>query len=96
MTLSAVTANRLDDGVVVYLTEAAGWSENLNDAARAEKGPAADELLAKGGADFLAVVGPYLIDVVSAENGLQLVNMRETIRAAGPSVRTDLGKQAGN
>jgi hypothetical protein len=40
------------------------------------------------------VVAPYLIDVV-IENGLpRAESKREAIRAAGPTVRLDLGKQA--
>lgn len=94
MTQHALTANRLEDGVVVYRTPAGNWSEDFVDAVRAESGTATDKLLAEGEADFLAVVGPYLIEVVGETADLKLTNMRETIRAAGPSVRTDLGKQA--
>jgi hypothetical protein len=41
------------------------------------------------------VVGPYLFDV-RLEDGLAVpVKVREAIRAAGPTIRPDLGKQAG-
>ena len=96
MTLHALTANRLADGVVVYLTDKGDWSEDLVDATQADAGPAADALLTKGEADQLAVVGPYLIEIIDGDSGLGLANVRERIRAAGPSVRTDHGKQAGN
>ena len=40
------------------------------------------------------VVGPYLMDV-AAENGVpRPISNREVIRARGPTVRLDLGKQA--
>ena len=95
MTEQAVTANRLGNGVVVYLTAQGAWSERLEDAARAD-GAAAEAMLAEAEAQPLAVVGPYLIDLAEGENGLELASVRERIRAAGPSVRLDHGKQAGN
>ncbi|MCZ6603977.1 MAG: DUF2849 domain-containing protein [Alphaproteobacteria bacterium] len=96
MTVQAVTANRLGDGSVVYLAPDGSWSEALDGAARAADEEAAKALLAKAVAEPLVVVEPYLIDVTETGQGLELVNVRETIRAAGPSVRRDLGKQAGN
>jgi hypothetical protein len=40
-------------------------------------------------------VAPYLFDVREAAGRTVPVKVREAIRAAGPTVRTDLGKQAG-
>ena len=40
------------------------------------------------------VVHPYLFDVTVAAGSIRPVKMREVIRAAGPTVRRDLGKQA--
>jgi hypothetical protein len=96
MALHAVTANRLNDGVVVYFASGGSWSEHLEDAAKAETGADADGLLSKAEADQLLVVGPYLIEIVGGDGDFGLANVRERIRAAGPTVRTDLGKQAGN
>ena len=42
----AVTANRLRDGLVVFLTADGGWSEGVGDAARADDDDAAATLLA--------------------------------------------------
>ncbi len=99
MTLHAVTANRLTDGQVVYLTPARNWSEKLHASQLAEAGDAADALLqaAQAAVEARLVVEPYLIPVDSdATDGqaLRAVGRRETIRAAGPSVRLDLGHQA--
>lgn len=99
MTLHAVTANRLNDGQVVYLTPARSWSEKLQASQLAEAGEDADALLraAQASVDARLVVEPYLIPVDSdATNGQapRAVGRRETIRAAGPSVRLDLGHQA--
>ena len=40
------------------------------------------------------VVHAYLFDVAGQGDALKPVKMREIIRAAGPTVRLDLGKQA--
>jgi hypothetical protein len=41
-----------------------------------------------------AVVNPYLFDVKVEGTTIYPVKEREIVRAAGPSVRTDTGKQA--
>jgi hypothetical protein len=93
----AVTANRLTDGVVVYLTADDSWSESLQDAEVAEGKEAADALLARGQAFFEPknyVLDVYLFEVEKTDQGIRAVSVRETIRQAGPTVRRDLGKQA--
>ena len=96
MAHKVVTANRLRDGEVVYLTAAGEWSERLDDA-----GPAATP---EREAAFLAVaeravaarfvIDPYAMPVDAAEGAIRPLSQREIIRAKGPSVRLDLGKQA--
>ena len=87
-----LTANRLKDGGVVYW-KAGGWAERLMDgdvfaeAADAEAALAAAQLFVAGN----IVVNPYLFEVRADRHP---VKEREIIRAAGPSVRDDLGKQA--
>ena len=90
-----VTANRLDDGLVVYLN-GAGWSERIDDAQVAGDDAAAERLLARaeGPGQAVRVVDPYLIEVTRAGGVPQPVRHREAIRARGPTVRPDLGKQA--
>jgi hypothetical protein len=90
-----VTANRLSDGLVVYLN-GAGWSERIEDARVAGDDAAADGLLARaeGPGQEVRVIGPYLIEVTRAASGARPVSHREAIRARGPTVRPDLGKQA--
>ncbi len=97
MPFRALTANRLDDGRVVYLTPLGGWSERLNEAALAADEAGAEALLARGRAQAAAarVVEPYLIEVVESDGLVAPLRYREAIRARGPSVRLDLGKQAG-
>ena len=90
-----VTANRLDDGLVVYLN-GTGWSGRIDDArvARSEEDAAALLAQAQGPEQAVRVVDPYLIEVTRAGAVPWPVRHRETIRARGPTVRPDLGKQA--
>lgn len=92
----AVTANRLADGIVVYLTKSGEWSESLQDAAVADGKEAAEALLAKAAPTVANnfVVEPYLFEVLKEASGIRAASVRETIRQAGPTVRLDLGKQA--
>ncbi len=89
-----VTANRLDDGLVVYLN-GAGWSERIEDA-RIAGDEASARLLAEaeGPEQAIRVVAPYLIEVAREGGVPRPVSHREAIRARGPTVRTDLGRQA--
>ncbi len=90
-----VTANRLDDGLVVYLN-GAGWSERIEDARIAGDDAAADGLLAQaeGPGQEIRVIDPYLIEVARGDAAPRPLSYREAIRAQGPTVRPDLGKQA--
>ncbi len=93
----AVTANRLDDGEVVYLDAAGNWAESLESSKFVTEKDEAASLLAQGEKSVAdrVVLDPYLFDV-TIENGVATpVKKREYIRANGPTVRLDLGKQAG-
>ena len=83
-----VTANRLRDGAVVYLTPNGGWSSAISDAAVARDAAAAERLTAAGNqaAADQVVVGPYLIAVAVKDNRVAPLGTRERIRALGPSV----------
>ncbi|RCK45386.1 DUF2849 domain-containing protein [Thalassospira profundimaris] len=96
MSLQVVTANRLGDGLVVFLTADGGWSENINDSRVADGKDAAEAILAQASAPELdvVIVGPYLIDVEQQDGGLVPTKYREVLRTKGPSVREDLGYQA--
>ncbi|MGX1196948.1 DUF2849 domain-containing protein [Parvibaculum sp. MBR-TMA-1.3b-4.2] len=92
----ALTANRLIDGVVVYLKADGTLSESLQDAEVAEGKEAAEALLARA-TPFVEnneIIEPYLFEVEKADGAIRAVSVRETIRQAGPTVRLDLGKQA--
>jgi hypothetical protein len=90
-----LTANRLVDGDVLYW-KAGQWVLSLKDAdvfADAKDADAALAAAQKYVADNV-VVNPYLFDVKIDAKGSHPVKEREIIRAAGPTVRFDLGKQA--
>ena len=91
-----LTANRLVLGEVVYWNEAKGWVPRLVDASAL-----ADEAAAKAAQERAAesvrqreVVNPYLFEIRMDGGDMVPVKEREKIRARGPSVRPDLGKQA--
>ena len=88
-----VTANRLIDGIVVFQDDAGGWSEDFARAAAHEDAAAA---LARASQDVAAslIVDPYAIEVELRNGHYAPKALREAIRATGPTVRRDLGKQA--
>ena len=91
-----LTANRLEVGEVVYWNSGRGWVESLADAEVLVDDKA--EAALKGAAEWVTkreVVAPYLFEVKVSGSDVTPVKIRERIRAAGPTVRTDLGKQAG-
>jgi hypothetical protein len=90
-----LTANRLVDGDVLYW-KGGDWVLSLGaadvfaDAKDAEAALAAAQKYVPGN----VVVNPYLFDVKTDAAGIHPVKEREIIRAAGPTVRLDLGKQS--
>ena len=93
--LKVATANRLSDGVVIYLGENGEWTERI-DAARIANGKdAATALMADAERDvsLCRVVAPYLIDVgYGVDNALRPATYREQIRAFGPSIHPQFGR----
>ncbi len=90
-----LTANCLKGGDVLYWKDG-GWVLNL-----AEGDVFADDAAAKAALaaaqGFVAanrVVAPYLFEVRREGGRIVPVKDREIVRSEGPSVRTDLGKQA--
>lgn len=87
-----IIANRLNDGVVVFLAAGDGWVTEI-DLGRVIADEAEGQRLfatAKQHEAECIVIDPTLIDV-KVENGhTRPVAIREAIRAFGPTVRTDL------
>ena len=80
-TYKAVTANRVRDGITIYLTAAGEWSPDIADAHVAD----AAQLLADAQADPLSAIGPYIIDVKITNGRVRPTGLREQIRAFGPT-----------
>ncbi|TWA89164.1 uncharacterized protein DUF2849 [Azospirillum brasilense] len=96
--LKAITANRLRDGEVIFLAPGPDlrWVERLDDAALFEDA-ATDAALAAAKAQAEGeqfAVDVYAFDLRVADGQRVPVKTRERIRALGPTVRIDLGKQA--
>ena len=89
---SVVTANRLNDGIVVYLAPDGAWTEDIAEAARAETD---DDIKALEAAAEIAVqerlvVGVYPMPIGIKDDGsVDPISVRERIRA---SHRTTLTK----
>ncbi|HJQ57104.1 MAG TPA: DUF2849 domain-containing protein [Vineibacter sp.] len=84
-TLQVVTANRLRDGSVVFLTDAGAWTADIAGAAVARDEAAAQRLLAIGAvaAAESRIVEPYLTAVSEDGDSVTPVSLRERIRAQG-------------
>ncbi len=87
-----IIANRLEDGLTVFLADGRRWVERIDDGVLIEADAEGDRLLslAKTDEDNCIVIDPYLIEVTSDGGRLRPAVYREEIRAFGPSVRTDL------
>lgn len=95
MALKTVTANLLAEGIVVWMKSDGEWADRIEDAAAFE-GADADAALKRAEADYTRVVGAYLIEIEPGKGAIGQERLKETIRAKGPTVRLDLGKQAGD
>ena len=82
--LSVASANRLTDGVVVFLDDAGEWTQRLERAAVARDKCAGDILLERAKAEAFTVVDPYLVAVSEDDAGmLEPLSLREKIRVSG-------------
>ncbi|MHA1572015.1 MAG: DUF2849 domain-containing protein [Alphaproteobacteria bacterium] len=95
MTSQVITANRLQDGRVVYLTAAGQWSPAIAEARLYEDETGTRSATAKGAASVAArqIVDPYLIPVVQGDGGITPTRYREVIRAFGPSITAGISGQ---
>ncbi|TCT39304.1 DUF2849 domain-containing protein [Martelella mediterranea] len=84
-----LTANRLKDGLSIWLDANGRWTENLQQALVARHDAAVDSLDDIGKRDFSAnkVVDVNLIDVEERADGrIWPLRLRERIRAEGPTI----------
>ena len=87
-----IIANRLRDGVVVFLASNEGWDTAIGAGALLDNDADAAKLLAvaKRHEAECQVIDPQLIDVEVEDGKPRPTAIREAIRAFGPTVRTDL------
>ena len=82
-----ITANRLNDGVVIYRTADGQWTTDFALAAVVTTVPAASELLEAAVADDIGAVGAYVAPVkLDRDGSTRPGNLRESIRLAGPTI----------
>ena len=94
MSIQVVTANRLRDGAIVWLTPERRWSEEFTASLPLRDENEAEAVLESTTADVKArlVVGPYLAEVTETPEGLKAASARERIRASrGPTFVVDQG-----
>ena len=94
--MKILTANRLTDGEVVWYATGNRWSETIDDADIVDDKAGETRLEAAGQLAYASdeVVDVNLIDIEMKNGAISPTRLRERIRAAGPTNRTDLGKQA--
>jgi Protein of unknown function (DUF2849) len=88
MGAQVITANRLFDGAVVYLSPQGEWVQRIEAAAVADDAVAAAALIAAGerAVQEQRVVAPYLIEVEATAQSVRPKRYREQLRASGPSI----------
>ena len=92
-TPKVVTANRLREGDVVYLTADDRWTGHHHEAELIEDEAHAQMRLLHANAQKLLIVGAYLADAKAGPNGPEPTHFREAFRTRGPSNYRH-GKQA--
>jgi hypothetical protein len=90
--VSVLTANRLGDGIVVFLDFEGAWSESFAEAVVARSPDEVKALEDRGTYDAAhnLVVEPYLVEVREDGGRLVPVRTRERVRALGPSILDDV------
>ncbi len=91
MNLQVVTANRLQDGAVVYLSFNDCWTDRL-DLAQAVDRENIPGLLASAeqAVRDRMVVGAYAFNVTLEDGRIMPCHIRESIRARGPTTGTEV------
>jgi Protein of unknown function (DUF2849) len=90
--IAVLTANRLHDGIVVFLAPDGRWVESIEAAAVAHSAEELRALQEQGARDSAAnlVVEPYLAEVAEAGGRRVPARMRERVRVDGPSILDDV------
>jgi hypothetical protein len=92
--VKALTGNLLVEGDVVFWGKG-GWREQFAEADLMTDPGIADAVLDAAKATPTVIVEPYLIDVrIEADGSPVPISFRERVRALGPTIHPDMGKQA--
>ena len=91
--MRALTANRLDDGEVVFW-KSGQWIERFADAELFDDQEVAEAAEAHAKSQGTVVIDAYLIDIVTTDEGVAPLSYRERLRALGPTNHPSHGKQA--
>lgn len=91
--MKALTANRLDDGDVVFWKDGR-WVERFADAELFSDAGLAEVAEGHGKAQPNTVIDVYLIDLIESAGLWAPLSYRERIRALGPTNHPGHGKQA--
>lgn len=88
MAEKVLTANRLSDGLAVWLDAGGQWTVNLQSAlvARHDEAVAALEDAGRKAYAGNLVVDVNVIDVIEQEGRIRPLRLRERIRAEGPTI----------
>ena len=82
-----ITANRLQDGRVVYRAADGRWVTELASAAIATSATDAELSLRAARTDSQRIIDPYIAPVANGEDGSWMpANLREWIRRDGPTI----------
>lgn len=82
--LVVASANRLSDGVVVFLDDSGHWTRKLERAAVARDSRAGEILLERAKSESFSVIDPFLVAVSEDDDGtIEPVSLREKIRVNG-------------
>lgn len=89
--MKLITANRLSDGQVIFLTSN-GWSRSISEAFRFTDETGRETAMDRANDDVAAneIVDPYEIDIELEGESAVPVRLRERIRALGPTTGNSL------
>jgi len=82
-----ITANRLSDGAVVHRTKSGQWTADLASAQILWSASEAQAALKAAQQEGLEAVGAYAAPIDASARAAQPGNLREFIRASGPTFR---------
>ena len=91
-----ISANKLSDGIVVFLSHDNRWTEQLSQARLLADKAALESATKRAGEDASRnlVVDVLPVEVTVTPEGAVPKHIRDRIRATGPTVHRDHGKQA--